>query len=54
MSKSQQPVVTAWNVQQLLDNKAKKEEIVLEIEKLIRSYDPCFSCSSHFLKINWI
>ncbi len=41
-------------VQQLLDNKAKKEEIVLEIEKLIRSYDPCFSCSSHFLKVNWL
>ncbi len=31
----------------------KKEEIVLEIEKLIRSYDPCFSCSAHFLEVNW-
>jgi len=40
-------------VQILLDSKAKKERIVLEIEKLIRSYDPCFSCSSHFLKVNW-
>jgi len=30
-----------------------KEEIVLEIEKLIRSYDPCFSCSAHFLEVNW-
>ena len=40
-------------VQHMLDRKAKKKEIVLEIEKLIRSYDPCFSCSSHFLKINW-
>ncbi|MFH1072125.1 MAG: Ni/Fe hydrogenase subunit alpha [Nanoarchaeota archaeon] len=30
-----------------------KEEMVLEIEKLIRSYDPCFSCSAHFLEVNW-
>jgi coenzyme F420-reducing hydrogenase alpha subunit len=40
-------------VQQLLDKNASKEEIVNEIEKLIRAYDPCFSCSSHFLKVNW-
>ena len=24
-----------------------------EIEKLIRAYDPCMSCASHFLKIDW-
>ena len=24
-----------------------------EIEKLIRAYDPCMSCASHFLRINW-
>jgi sulfhydrogenase subunit alpha len=24
-----------------------------EIEKLIRAYDPCMSCASHFLKVNW-
>lgn len=24
-----------------------------EIEKLIRAYDPCFSCATHFLKVNW-
>lgn len=41
-------------VQQLLDSGADKDKIVLEIEKLIRSYDPCFSCSSHFLKVKWI
>jgi len=41
-------------VQQLLDSGANKEKLVLEIEKLIRSYDPCFSCSSHFLKVNWL
>ncbi len=30
-----------------------KEEMVHEIEKLIRSYDPCMSCASHFLKVKW-
>jgi len=33
--------------------KLSEPKIVLEIEKLIRSYDPCFSCSSHFLQIKW-
>ena len=32
----------------------KKEKIVAQIEKLIRGYDPCFSCSSHFLEVNWV
>jgi len=33
--------------------KQGEKKIVLEIEKLIRSYDPCFSCSTHFLRVNW-
>ncbi|MFH1590574.1 MAG: Ni/Fe hydrogenase subunit alpha [archaeon] len=33
---------------------SSKEEIVLSVEKLIRAYDPCFSCSAHFLEINWL
>lgn len=28
------------------------DEITLQCEALIRSYDPCFSCSVHFLKLN--
>jgi coenzyme F420-reducing hydrogenase alpha subunit len=32
----------------------KKKEIVMSIEKLIRSYDPCFSCSAHFLEVKWL
>ena len=24
-----------------------------ELEKLIRAYDPCMSCASHFLKVKW-
>ncbi len=30
-----------------------KQELILEIEKMIRAFDPCFSCSTHFLKVNW-
>lgn len=30
-----------------------KKAIEYEIEKLIRAYDPCMSCASHFLKIKW-
>ncbi|NTW22672.1 hypothetical protein HGA34_04010 [Candidatus Falkowbacteria bacterium] len=32
----------------VLENKIRKE-----MEKMIRAYDPCMSCASHFLKINW-
>ncbi|MFH1133425.1 MAG: Ni/Fe hydrogenase subunit alpha [Nanoarchaeota archaeon] len=39
-------------IPELLD--LKQQEIILEIEKLIRSYDPCFSCSAHFLEVKWI
>jgi len=30
-----------------------KEKLQIEIEKLIRAYDPCMSCAAHFLKIDW-
>ncbi|MCA9478503.1 MAG: Ni/Fe hydrogenase subunit alpha [Nanoarchaeota archaeon] len=39
--------------QKLLDEKAPKDDIVMEIEKLIRNYDPCFSCATHFLEVDW-
>jgi len=39
-------------VPQLLD--LPKDEIALEVEKLIRSYDPFFSSSTNFLKVNWL
>ncbi len=51
---------TSQNLQNIEDNiktylplilNKKKEEIILEIEKLIRSYDPCISCSTHFLEV---
>ncbi len=37
----------------LLEKTDDKELISLEIEKLIRAYDPCMSCASHFLKVEW-
>lgn len=39
---------------QMLKKKNKKEKIIFEVEKLIRAYDPCFSCSAHFLKVKWV
>ena len=37
----------------LLGLKKSKEEIIAEVEKLIRAYDPCFSCATHFLRVKW-
>jgi len=31
-----------------------KEKLSMECEKIIRAYDPCMSCASHFLKMRWI
>jgi coenzyme F420-reducing hydrogenase alpha subunit len=31
----------------------KKEKLIMGIEKMVRAFDPCFSCSTHFLKVNW-
>ena len=45
------------DIKNLVQNKIKdtpKEAIAYEIEKLIRAYDPCISCASHFLKVNWL
>ncbi len=30
-----------------------KDQIVSEIEKFIRAFDPCMSCAAHFLKVKW-
>ncbi len=41
-------------VQELINKGIEsKEQITFEIEKLIRAYDPCMSCASHFLKVEW-
>jgi coenzyme F420-reducing hydrogenase alpha subunit len=38
------------------DNFSKKseEELKFDAEKIIRAYDPCMSCATNFLKIDWI
>ena len=38
-------------VEQNIDK--QRQQIEYEVEKLIRAYDPCMSCASHFLKIDW-
>ncbi|MCS7109263.1 MAG: nickel-dependent hydrogenase large subunit [Candidatus Micrarchaeota archaeon] len=40
-------------VQQNLDAGLEKHAIEHNIETLIRAYDPCMSCASHFLKVKW-
>ncbi len=30
-----------------------KKQLEFEMEKMIRAYDPCMSCASHFLRVNW-
>lgn len=41
-------------IEQLLAKGVKKDKISLEIEEMIRAYDPCMSCATHFLKIDWV
>jgi len=37
------------------ENLDKDEDTLkLEAEKIIRAYDPCMSCATNFLKIDWI
>jgi coenzyme F420-reducing hydrogenase alpha subunit len=40
-------------VEQLLKEGIDKNEISLKVEEMIRAYDPCMSCATHFLKIKW-
>ncbi|MFA6530578.1 MAG: nickel-dependent hydrogenase large subunit [Candidatus Micrarchaeia archaeon] len=40
-------------VQNCLDAGMGADKIHFEIEKLIRAYDPCMSCATHFLKVKW-
>ncbi len=34
--------------------KKPRDKIIIELEKLVRSYDPCLSCSTHFLEVNFL
>ena len=39
-------------VPQLLETGADEKKIVSEMEKLVRAYDPCISCATHFLQVD--
>ena len=41
-------------VEKLLAEGMTEDKIPMEIEKLIRAFDPCMSCGAHFLKVSWI
>jgi coenzyme F420-reducing hydrogenase alpha subunit len=41
-------------VPRLLEQELSREEITLKLEMLVRAYDPCISCSTHFLEVEWI
>jgi len=41
-------------VEELLKRGLNKAKISFEVEKMIRAYDPCMSCATNFLKINWV
>jgi len=32
---------------------SSREELAIDCERLVRTYDPCISCSTHFLKVRW-
>ncbi|MFH1585204.1 MAG: Ni/Fe hydrogenase subunit alpha [archaeon] len=40
-------------VEQMLKEGKGQKKIEMEIEKMIRAYDPCMSCATHFLKVRW-
>ena len=43
----------AGYIESMLKENKNKKQISFEAEKMIRAYDPCMSCATHFLKINW-
>jgi coenzyme F420-reducing hydrogenase alpha subunit len=36
-----------------LARQVPRDELALDCEKLVRTYDPCISCSTHFLPVKW-
>ncbi|MEI6705342.1 MAG: nickel-dependent hydrogenase large subunit, partial [Deltaproteobacteria bacterium] len=56
-------IPTGQNLQNIEDDMAKlvpeilnrsDEEITLALEMLVRAYDPCISCSTHFLEVKFV
>ena len=40
-------------VPRLLESGLNREEMTLQLEMLVRAYDPCISCATHMLKVDW-
>ncbi len=38
----------------LLDSDMSTQEMTLQLEMLVRAYDPCISCATHFLDVEWV
>ncbi|MFH7880669.1 MAG: Ni/Fe hydrogenase subunit alpha [Candidatus Aenigmatarchaeota archaeon] len=53
---AQNQIQMELDIKDLVEQNLDKDKHTLQhmIESLIRAYDPCFSCASHFLKIKWI
>jgi coenzyme F420-reducing hydrogenase alpha subunit len=52
---SQNQINIEQDVKQLVEDAIDEDrgEIEHRLEMLIRAYDPCMSCASHFLKVKW-
>jgi len=54
----QNQVCMALDIKKLVEDKLAegrgREEIERMMEMLIRAYDPCMSCASHFLRVRWL
>lgn len=52
---SQNQINIEQDVKQLVEDAIDEDkgEIERRLEMLIRAYDPCMSCASHFLKVKW-
>jgi coenzyme F420-reducing hydrogenase alpha subunit len=63
MEKANCIIPTAQNLQNIEDDMTamvptildkSQEEITLQLEMLVRAYDPCISCSCHLLDVEFV
>lgn len=40
-------------IEQQLRQGLPREQLGIDAERLVRSYDPCISCATHFLRVHW-
>lgn len=41
-------------VRQMLSQNKSRDDITLRLEMLVRAYDPCISCATHALDVEWV